>query len=58
MITLIDCAGVFDGIAVPVKNCIRVRGYVLSSGSKAFLETRAASAEDSPGVARLRAAGV
>ena len=47
----------FDGVPVPVKNCIRVKGYVLSSGSSLLLRLQSPSTFDSPGIARLRAAG-
>ena len=50
-------AGVFDGVPVPVKNCIRVKGYVLSSGSNLLLQLEKPSTFDTPGIARLRDAG-
>ena len=57
MIVVMD-AGVLDGVVVPVKNCIRVRGYVLTSGTKYRSATLSRSTFDSPGIARLRAAGL
>jgi Asp-tRNA(Asn)/Glu-tRNA(Gln) amidotransferase A subunit family amidase len=49
-------AGVLDGVLVPVKDCVRVRGYVTSGGTT-FLNAGKPEVDDAPAIANLRAAG-
>eukprot|EP00042_Codosiga_hollandica_P051322 m.628319 g.628319 ORF g.628319 m.628319 type:complete len:610 (+) comp58259_c0_seq3:123-1952(+) len=49
--------GILDGVPVPVKNCVMVKGYVLTSGTKFLEHVNPRATEDSELVARIRAAG-
>ena len=49
--------GVFDGILIPVKSCINVRGFPLTSGTKFYSKIRGPAQDDTPPVRRLRDAG-
>ena len=49
--------GIFDGILIPVKACINVRGFPLTSGTKFYSKIRDPAQDDTPPVRRLRDAG-
>ena len=51
------CTGILDGLPVPVKNCVNVRGYVTSVGTSFLPKIRLPVKVDSIIAARLRAAG-